>query len=225
MKLSFTVLDVRCFLSTLEYPPSITDIGKKKALRKFCQSFKLEEDALYYVGPKKVERRRVLFTDEEKEQVFKECHDSPQGAHVGRKKTKHKIKTRYYWRGFDSDIDRWVEHLQRNSDIYEICDITDEDRERVHCTGGRKNDIYSRKAFYCNSSPQACHVPSSTRPFKVAPPPEHGVADTPVGSLQTVLAVGRSKDLFVTPWNAKLSSHITLLLAPGAWTRDALSIP
>ncbi|XP_077862668.1 LOW QUALITY PROTEIN: methionine--tRNA ligase, cytoplasmic-like, partial [Saccoglossus kowalevskii] len=56
---------------------------------------------------------------------------------------------------------------------------------------------------------------------------ERRVADTPMGSLQTVSAVGwfKVRPIHHTPQCQALDVYMTLLLTLGAWARDALLIP
>lgn len=63
---------------------------------------------LYYVGPKKEEKREVVIEAERKRQIFLECHFNDIGHHLGQKKTVHRIQSKYYWLGIVKDVVDWV---------------------------------------------------------------------------------------------------------------------
>lgn len=63
---------------------------------------------LYYVGPKKEEKREVVVDPERRRQVFLESHFTEIGNHLGQKKTVHRIQSRYYWLGIVKDVVDWV---------------------------------------------------------------------------------------------------------------------
>lgn len=63
---------------------------------------------LYYVGPKKDEKREVVVDPERRRQVFLESHFTEIGNHLGQKKTVHRIQSRYYWLGIVKDVVDWV---------------------------------------------------------------------------------------------------------------------
>lgn len=63
---------------------------------------------LYYVGPKKEEKREVIVDPERRRQVFLESHFTEIGNHLGQKKTVHRIQSRYYWLGIVKDVVDWV---------------------------------------------------------------------------------------------------------------------
>lgn len=63
---------------------------------------------LYYVGPKKEEKREVVIESERKRQIFLECHLNDIGHHLGQKKTVHRIQCKYYWLGIVKDVVDWV---------------------------------------------------------------------------------------------------------------------
>lgn len=68
----------------------------------------VQEGKLYYVGPKKEEKREVVIESERKRQIFLECHFSDIGHHLGQKKTVHRIQSKYYWLGIIKDVVDWV---------------------------------------------------------------------------------------------------------------------
>uniref|UniRef100_A0A7M4FGQ9 Gypsy retrotransposon integrase-like protein 1 n=1 Tax=Crocodylus porosus TaxID=8502 RepID=A0A7M4FGQ9_CROPO len=63
---------------------------------------------LYYVGPKKEEKREVVVDPEKRRQVFLESHFTEIGSHLGQKKTVHRIQSRYYWLGIVKDVVDWI---------------------------------------------------------------------------------------------------------------------
>lgn len=69
-------------------------------------SFK--EGKLYYVGPKKEEKREVVIEAERKRQIFLNCHFNDIGHHLGQKKTVNRIQSKYYWLGIIRDVVDWV---------------------------------------------------------------------------------------------------------------------
>ncbi|KAF3850504.1 hypothetical protein F7725_012276 [Dissostichus mawsoni] len=50
---------------------------------------------LYYVGPKKEEKREVVIEAERKRQIFLDCHFNDIGHHLGQKKTVHRIQSKF----------------------------------------------------------------------------------------------------------------------------------
>lgn len=67
-----------------------------------------QEGKLYYVGPKKDEKREVVIEAERKRQIFLDCHFNDIGHHLGQKKTVHRIQSKYYWLGIIKDVVDWV---------------------------------------------------------------------------------------------------------------------
>ena len=51
---------------------------------------------------------QIALPDNLKREVLKSCHDSLAGGHLGSKKTREKIRQRYYWFEMREDIDVWV---------------------------------------------------------------------------------------------------------------------
>ena len=68
----------------------------------------LLDGRLYYVGPKKEEKREVVIEPETKRQIFLDCHFNDIGQHLGQKKTVHRIQSKYYWLGIVKDVVDWV---------------------------------------------------------------------------------------------------------------------
>jgi Integrase zinc binding domain len=71
----------------------------------------LEGEKLYYIGKNKKEKRLVIYDDEGKKRIFRDCHDSAAGGHWGQKKTLEKIESLFFWRGMVKDIVGWVLYL------------------------------------------------------------------------------------------------------------------
>ncbi|XP_072908083.1 gypsy retrotransposon integrase-like protein 1 isoform X2 [Hemitrygon akajei] len=99
--------DIQRYLSDGRFPPTFCP-AKKKNLKRYAQKFLLEGGCLYYVGPKKDEKREVVVDRERRRQIFLECHFSDVGCHLGQKKTVHRIQTRYYWLGIVKDVVDWI---------------------------------------------------------------------------------------------------------------------
>ncbi|KAJ8385959.1 hypothetical protein AAFF_G00177800 [Aldrovandia affinis] len=114
--------DIYTFLDEGSYPPSMNPI-RKKNLKRYAQKFIIEEGRLYYVGPKKEEKREVVIDAERKRQIFLECHFNDIGHHLGQKKTVHRIQTKFYWLGIVKDVVDWIklcetcQHTERNKNM------------------------------------------------------------------------------------------------------------
>ncbi|XP_068019607.1 gypsy retrotransposon integrase-like protein 1 [Melanerpes formicivorus] len=89
------------------FPPSFCSI-KRKNLKRYAQKFVIDGGCLYYVGPKKEEKREVIVDPERRRQVFLESHFTEIGNHLGQKKTVHRIQSRYYWLGIVKDVVDWI---------------------------------------------------------------------------------------------------------------------
>ena len=63
----------------------------------------LLDGMLYYVSAS--HKLQVLSTDEEKKLAFRDVHDSDHGAHIGLNNTRVKLKTAFYWLGFEENQD------------------------------------------------------------------------------------------------------------------------
>lgn len=77
---------------------------------------------LFYVGPKKEEKREVVVDPERRRQVFLESHFTEIGNHLGQKKTVHRIQSRYYWLGIVKDVVDWVS-VERDSGMFWNCSL------------------------------------------------------------------------------------------------------
>ncbi|XP_078410685.1 gypsy retrotransposon integrase-like protein 1 isoform X2 [Cetorhinus maximus] len=99
--------DIQRYLSDGRFPSTFCP-AKKKNLKRYAQKFQLEGGCLYYVGPKKDEKREVVADREKRRQIFLECHFSDIGSHLGQKKTVHRIQSRYYWLGIVKDVVDWI---------------------------------------------------------------------------------------------------------------------
>uniref|UniRef100_A0A8C4Z7X6 Gypsy retrotransposon integrase-like protein 1 n=1 Tax=Gadus morhua TaxID=8049 RepID=A0A8C4Z7X6_GADMO len=89
------------------YPHNMNPI-RKKNLKRYAQKFAIEDGRLYYVGPKKEEKREVVIEPETKRQIFLDCHFNDIGQHLGQKKTVHRIQSKYYWLGIVKDVVDWI---------------------------------------------------------------------------------------------------------------------
>uniref|UniRef100_A0A4X2JUY6 Gypsy retrotransposon integrase-like protein 1 n=1 Tax=Vombatus ursinus TaxID=29139 RepID=A0A4X2JUY6_VOMUR len=103
--------DIRRLLAEGAFPPAFGSI-KRKNLKRYAQKFVLEGGCLYYVGPKKEEKREVVVDPERRHQVFLESHFTEVGHHLGQKKTVHRIQSRYYWLGIVKDVVDWIRMCQ-----------------------------------------------------------------------------------------------------------------
>uniref|UniRef100_UPI00398F5665 gypsy retrotransposon integrase-like protein 1 isoform X1 n=1 Tax=Pristiophorus japonicus TaxID=55135 RepID=UPI00398F5665 len=99
--------DIQRYLSDGRFPATFCP-AKKKNLKRYAQKFLLEGGCLYYVGPKKDEKREVVADREKRRQIFLECHFSDIGCHLGQKKTVRRIQSRYYWLGIVKDVVDWI---------------------------------------------------------------------------------------------------------------------
>ncbi|KAL7986677.1 hypothetical protein Chor_012960 [Crotalus horridus] len=105
--------DIFRLLSEGCFPASFCSI-KRKNLKRYAQKFIVEGGCLYYVGPKKEEKREVVVDLQRRRQVFLESHFTELGNHLGQKKTVHRIQSRYYWLGIVKDVVDWQEPHQKN---------------------------------------------------------------------------------------------------------------
>uniref|UniRef100_A0A8C7D407 Gypsy retrotransposon integrase-like protein 1 n=1 Tax=Oncorhynchus kisutch TaxID=8019 RepID=A0A8C7D407_ONCKI len=99
--------DIYTFVAEGCYPQTMNPIRKKK-LKRYAQKFIIDEGRLYYVGPKKEEKREVVIEAERKRHIFLECHFNDIGHHLGQKKTVHKIQSKYYWLGIVKYVVDWI---------------------------------------------------------------------------------------------------------------------
>ena len=69
----------------------------------------LSKDRVVIDGLVMLDGRICLPNNEEvKTAVLQEIHDTPIGGHLGRDKTTHTIKHRFYWEKMDEEIERYV---------------------------------------------------------------------------------------------------------------------
>ncbi|KAG8146080.1 hypothetical protein E2320_012486 [Naja naja] len=106
--------DIFRLLSEGSFPASFCSI-KRKNLKRYAQKFIVEGGCLYYVGPKKEEKREVVVDLERRRKVFLESHFTELGNHLGQKKTMHRIQSRYYWLGIVKDVVDWQLTLSLHS--------------------------------------------------------------------------------------------------------------
>ncbi|KAL2092454.1 hypothetical protein ACEWY4_012252 [Coilia grayii] len=117
--------DIYTFVAQGCYPQSMNPI-RKKNLKRYAQKFIIDDGRLYYVGPKKDEKREVVIESERKRQIFLESHFNDIGHHLGQKKTVHRIQSKYYWLGIVKDVVDWIkecetcQHTERNKNMTRI---------------------------------------------------------------------------------------------------------
>ena len=70
---------------------------------------KFSDGRLYYNRDESL--RLVLYSQEERRRVLKECHNDAGGAHQGIVRTHSKIKALYYWMSIISDVEAWVKDM------------------------------------------------------------------------------------------------------------------
>lgn len=103
--------DIYTFVAEGCYPQTMNPI-RKKNLKRYAQKFIIDEGRLYYVGPKKEEKREVVIEAEQKRQIFLDCHFNDIGHHLGQKKTVHRIQSKYYWLGIVKDVVDWIKDCE-----------------------------------------------------------------------------------------------------------------
>uniref|UniRef100_A0A3Q3WVW5 Gypsy retrotransposon integrase-like protein 1 n=1 Tax=Mola mola TaxID=94237 RepID=A0A3Q3WVW5_MOLML len=114
--------DIYSFVAKGCFPQTMNAL-RKKNLKRFAQKFIIDEGKLYYVGPKKEEKREVVIEAERKKQIFLDCHFDDIGHHLGQKKTVHRIQSKYYWLGIIRDVVDWIkvcetcQHTERNKSL------------------------------------------------------------------------------------------------------------
>ncbi|XP_068167103.1 gypsy retrotransposon integrase-like protein 1 [Antennarius striatus] len=114
--------DIYTFVAKGCFPQTINPL-RKKNLKRYAQKFIIEDDKLYYVGPKKEEKREVVIEAERKRQIFLDCHFNDIGHHLGQKKTVHRIQSKYYWLGIVKDVVDWIkvcetcQHTERSKNM------------------------------------------------------------------------------------------------------------
>ncbi|KAF1388869.1 hypothetical protein PFLUV_G00067320 [Perca fluviatilis] len=114
--------DIYTFVAKGCFPQTMNPL-RKKNLKRYAQKFIIDEGKLYYVGPKKEEKREVVIEAERKRQIFLDCHFNDIGHHLGQKKTVHRIQSKYYWLGIIKDVVDWIkvcetcQHTERNKNL------------------------------------------------------------------------------------------------------------
>ncbi|XP_037113967.1 uncharacterized protein zgc:113436 isoform X2 [Syngnathus acus] len=114
--------DIYTFVAKGCFPQSMNPL-RKKNLKRYAQKFIIDDAKLYYVGPKKEEKREVVIEAERKRQIFLDCHFNDIGHHLGQKKTVHRIQSKYYWLGIIKDVVDWIkvcetcQHAERNKNL------------------------------------------------------------------------------------------------------------
>lgn len=81
---------------------------QKKNFKRYAQKFIFDDGTLYYIGPKKDEKREVVIEAERKRRIFLDCHFNDIGHHLGQKKTVNRIQSKYYWLGIIKDVVDWI---------------------------------------------------------------------------------------------------------------------
>ncbi|KAK8394841.1 hypothetical protein O3P69_005958 [Scylla paramamosain] len=95
---------IQHYMETGSYLPSV-HITEKNSIRKSAKKFTIENNILYYISKSQREMRRVLYTNEEKNKAFEECHIMPKtGEHCGRTKTLKRLSEKYYWTNMVEDL-------------------------------------------------------------------------------------------------------------------------
>lgn len=102
------MLEIKATLNAYIYNAVWYDPGLSFSLHDSLIYICVQEGKLYYVGPKKEEKREVVIESERKRQIFLDCHFSDIGHHLGQKKTVHRIQSKYYWLGIIKDVVDWV---------------------------------------------------------------------------------------------------------------------
>ncbi|XP_072243149.1 gypsy retrotransposon integrase-like protein 1 [Leuresthes tenuis] len=114
--------DIYTFVAKGSFPQTINPL-RKKNLKRYAQKFIIDEGKLYYVGPKKDEKREVVIEAARKRQIFLDCHFNDIGHHLGQKKTVHRIQSKYYWLGIIKDVVDWIkvcetcQHTERSKNL------------------------------------------------------------------------------------------------------------
>ncbi|KAH1171082.1 hypothetical protein KIL84_006700 [Mauremys mutica] len=98
------VAHVLAYKRSNTYPEGMNKTDRRN-LRRFSANFSLEEGTLFYSA--KERKVVVVHTMDQALQLFKQYHDSPQGGHVGKVKTRIALTSRYYWPGMTKDITGW----------------------------------------------------------------------------------------------------------------------
>ena len=98
--------------------------------------FELINDVLYFTGNPTWKRLCVPRLTWILEKVMYKCHDTPTIGHVGANKTKYNIRRKFFWKGMDIDIDKYVN----------TCEICQRIKHRNHAPFGLLNPLDIPKA-------------------------------------------------------------------------------
>ena len=74
----------------------------------------------------KFQLKEVIFTNEEKQIIFKDVHASSRGSHLGINNTIQKISLNFYWLGIKEDVTKWIkecDHCQRPEKIKTVAPV------------------------------------------------------------------------------------------------------
>ncbi|VDI09389.1 Hypothetical predicted protein [Mytilus galloprovincialis] len=106
--------DIFLYLKENKYVDGKND-SEKRILRRKAKNFLLgSHDNLYYT---KDSRKKQVVTKERLKSVLRLCHVDC-GSHLGRDKTYHKVKERYFWNTITKDVGDYLkccEECQRNN--------------------------------------------------------------------------------------------------------------
>ncbi|XP_040198822.1 phosphopantothenoylcysteine decarboxylase isoform X2 [Rana temporaria] len=108
--------EVFSYLRTGRYPKGSTK-SNKDIIRRRAGKFTLKDGLLHYVGGLKKKCVKVVTSEKETTELFRQFHDSAVGGHSGIVRTTQTIASRFYWPGMTVDIRRWVtkcEQCQKN---------------------------------------------------------------------------------------------------------------
>nr|XP_054754139.1 uncharacterized protein LOC129260117 [Lytechinus pictus] len=156
--------EIVCFLTTKQFPERIT--GKEpaqkyrlaqNAFRKRIKKYELCDEKLFF---RKGMTRLKVVQASEREQLFREFHDSPSGGHGGLNVTFKKISQRYYWRGLMSYLKFKVKQCQvcQNRELWPNMNLELKEQRQ----GKRKTSVKKTAGGKANS-PLTTHVLDTAR--------------------------------------------------------------
>ncbi|XP_071529556.1 uncharacterized protein [Panulirus ornatus] len=95
---------IKKYLETGAYLPSVL-LNEKKGIRIASKAFILEDNLMYYIGRDGTEKRVVLYTNEEKQTAFRECHILEKSdEHFDCTQTLYCLAEKYYWTSMAEDV-------------------------------------------------------------------------------------------------------------------------
>ncbi|XP_069939301.1 uncharacterized protein [Cherax quadricarinatus] len=98
------LLQIKKYLETGAYLSSVLS-NEKKGIRVAAKAFRIEDKQMFYVGKDNSEKRIVLFTKEDKQKAFEECHIlKKSGEHFDCTLTVYNLAEKYYWTSMAEDI-------------------------------------------------------------------------------------------------------------------------